>query len=125
MNFTLNRWKIYSNKHWQGFQASGIWYIFNQIYFNAENYFDYFFGKNDNYINIIIADLRYLKFNLKVKPHYYIEDIKEMINKKNKMSVDKQRLIFGGKSLMDGRMLSDYNITHDSTIHITLSMRGC
>jgi hypothetical protein len=47
-----------------------------------------------------------------------VASVKEKIQKKYSIPVNQQRLVFDGKQLEDHRMLSDYNIKHDSTIEL-------
>lgn len=61
---------------------------------------------------------------LSVAPSDTNEQIKIKIRDKQGYPVDDQRLIFSGKQLEDNRTLSDYNIQHNSTIHMSLRLRG-
>ncbi len=54
-----------------------------------------------------------------------IEDMKELLQPREDISVCQQRVIFAGRQLEDERTFQEYNIQKESTIHLVLRIRGC
>ena len=51
-----------------------------------------------------------------------VEDLKEALSRRMDAPASTQRLIYGGRELVDGRMLLDYEI--DDIVHLVLRLRG-
>ena len=78
-------------------------------------------------MQIFVKTLTGKTITLDVEPWYSVAAVKSLIESKEGIPADQQRLIHGGRQLEDDRTLVYYNITEGAspcTLHLVLRLRG-
>ena len=75
-------------------------------------------------IIISVKTLTVKSIDIFIDPLSTIEFLKKVIQEKEGIPIDQQRLIFAGKQLEDIKDLASYEIVNESAIHLVLRLRG-
>jgi len=73
-------------------------------------------------MQIFVKTLTGKNITLEVEPNDSIGAIKAMVQEKEGIAVEQQKLIFAGKELEGNKTLSDYNIQKESTLHLIIKL---
>jgi len=75
-------------------------------------------------MTIFVRTMAGKSITLEVYPETTVGEVKDMIEAKEGLTPDIQRLIFGGRQLEDDLTLADYDVQKDSTISLALRLGG-
>ncbi|PIA34372.1 hypothetical protein AQUCO_03800169v1 [Aquilegia coerulea] len=64
-------------------------------------------------------------YTLEVDSYDSVDDVKEMMEEKEGIPTEQQRLIYRGRQIESGRFLADYQVEEDSVLHLVLCLCGC
>ncbi|KAI8927083.1 ubiquitin-related domain-containing protein [Entophlyctis helioformis] len=64
------------------------------------------------------------EIEIDIEPNDKVTRIKERVEEKEGIPPAQQRLIFGGKQMVDDKTAADYGIEAGTVLHLVLALRG-
>ncbi|KAK4240030.1 ubiquitin [Achaetomium macrosporum] len=75
-------------------------------------------------MRIKVRTLTGKEIELNVDPSDPVSKIKELVEEKEGIPPAQQRLIYGGKQMVDDKTADDYQLEGGATLHLVLALRG-
>ncbi|KAG1745797.1 ubiquitin-related domain-containing protein [Suillus occidentalis] len=75
-------------------------------------------------VQIFVKNLNGKTIALMISPTDTVENLMKKIQERTDIPPSEQRILFGGKQLVPDKILADYNISKESTLHLVLRLRG-
>lgn len=75
-------------------------------------------------IQVFLSNANGKTSTYKIKPDETVRVFKSRVEAREGVEVSQQNLVYEGKMMMDERKLADYNIRKNTTIYLTLQLRG-
>jgi ubiquitin C len=75
-------------------------------------------------VQIFVRNLNGKTMAVMISPSDTVDRLHELVFERTGIPTSEQRLLYGGKQLEAGRLLSDYGILKESTLHLVLRLRG-
>ncbi|XP_072343009.1 polyubiquitin-like [Scyliorhinus torazame] len=80
--------------------------------------------KNEERMQIFLKNEKGKTSTYDVLPSESVRDFRARVQRQEGVPANQQRLVYQSKQLEDGHSLADYNIQSESTIFLTLRLRG-
>ncbi|RYP42754.1 hypothetical protein DL768_010246 [Monosporascus sp. mg162] len=75
-------------------------------------------------MQIKVRTLTGKEIELDIEPTDTVSEIKEKVEEKEGIPPVQQRLIYGGKQMVDDKTAENYNLEGGATLHLVLALRG-
>ncbi|KAH7919628.1 ubiquitin [Leucogyrophana mollusca] len=81
-------------------------------------------GTRAEEVQIFVRNLNGKTMTIMISPSDTVETLSKKIQEKTGIPAAEQRILYGGKQLVPEKILSDYSIKKESTLHLVLRLRG-
>lgn len=75
-------------------------------------------------MNIFVKTFTGTTIPLEINPSFTLNGVKNLIQEREGIPPDQQRLVFDGRQFEGKFRVGDYKIEHNSTLHLVLRLRG-